>query len=174
MTNAIRRLAAVGLATLLMTGAALAATPEEEATAAAQEWAKAVMTRDVETEVKMLPATMFPKPGDRERRRLVRTAEREAAIIAGEKYLAYDVRPPLQTVQINKYTAIVFPYATKIDTPRGRLLTSSSLIALSEDGGKWSIIDGNGQTTRSLKQLIPGYTGGLSLPVSKVVLVKPE
>ena len=174
MTNAFRRLSGIGLAALWMAGAALAATPEEEATAAAQAWAKAVMTRDVDTEVKMLPASMFARPADRERRRLFRTAEREVAIVSGEKYLAFDVRPPTQTLQINKYTAVVFPYASKVDTPRGRLLTNSSLIALSEDGSKWSIMDGSGQSTRSLKQLIPGYTGGLSLPVSKVSVVQPE
>ena len=61
----------------MLTGAqAVAATPEQSATELAHLWARAVMTSDVEAQMKLLPATMYAKPGERERNRLWRVHEK--------------------------------------------------------------------------------------------------
>ncbi|MEO8137059.1 MAG: hypothetical protein ABI831_24160 [Betaproteobacteria bacterium] len=173
--NAFRRLLLIILATGGMAGVARAATPEEDASSAAREWAKAIMTHDVETEMKLLPPALFPKPADRERARLMKLRERELAVVNGDKYLSFEVRLPIQTVKIDKVTAVVLPYTSELGTPKGKLQTNSALIAIFEqDSGKWSIIDGSGQNPRSLKRLIPGYTANLQLPPALVNFTKIE
>lgn len=149
-----------------------AATAEEGATAAAQAWGRAVMARDVDAQMKLLPATMYPKPGERERERLQRVHDKELAIINKQKYLSFDVRAPTQTLKVSKTIAVVLPYRSILSIAEGRLQTDSGLVALSEEGSnQWSVFDGSGHSARTLKALIPGYTTGLGVPpaVSKVI-----
>ena len=175
MTNAFRRLSLIIMIAGGLAGPVSAASPEEEAAAAGQAWAKAIMTRDVETEMKLLPPTVFAKPGERERQRLLKLHDREMAIVNRDKWLSFAVRPPTQTVKINKTIAVVLPYSSELATSKGRLQTHSALIALSEEGsGKWFVLDATGQNPRSLKIVIPGYAGNLQLPPPLVTAVKTE
>lgn len=176
MDNAVRRLSLVIMLTAgALAGYVSAASPEEEATTAAQAWAKAIMNRDVETEMKLMPSTMYAKPGERERQRLLKLHDREMAVVNQEKWLSFEVRPPTQTVKINKTIAVVLPYSSELAKSKTRLQTHSALIALSEEGsGKWSVLDATGQNPRSLKIVIPGYNGSLQLPPPMVTAVKTE
>jgi hypothetical protein len=152
-----------------------AATPEDGAAEAAQAWARAIIARDVETQMKLIPATMYAKPDERARNRLQRLHNKELAIINNEKYLSFDVRAPVQTLKINKTTAVVLPYQSILTIPEGKLQTNSVLIALAEEGSsQWSVFDGSGHTTRSLKVLIPGYTTGLAVPPAVTLVIKGE
>jgi hypothetical protein len=166
------------LSMLLLTAGAMAllpvqaATPEEGAAEAAQAWGRAIMGRDIDAQMKLLPPAMYPKPGERERQRLQRLHDKELAIINNQKYLSFDVRAPSQTLKINKTTAVVLPYRSILSIAEGKLQTDSVLIALSEEGsGQWSVFDGSGHSPRTLTALIPGYTTGLGVPpaVSKVI-----
>lgn len=153
----------------------VAAAPEDGAAEAAKAWAAAVLARDVDAQMKLLPATMFPKPGDRERQHKMKVHDNELAVINKEKYLSFDVRAPVQTVKFNKMVAVVLPYRSVLAVAQGKLQTDSVLIALAEEGsGKWSVFDGSGHTTRSLKLHIPGYAGGLGLPPAVTKVIKDE
>jgi hypothetical protein len=171
MGNAMRGLVALALS--VAAGTAIAATVEEDALAAAEAWARAVSTHDVDAEMKFLPPTVFVKPGDQERQRAARARDKETAVLNGEKYLSFQVRPAVQTAKINKATAVVLPYTWERQTLAGKLRMNSSVIALN-DGGTWYVIDGTGQNPRSLKILIPGYNGELSLPPARSMVIKPE
>lgn len=150
-------------------------TPEQSATALAHQWARAVTTRDVDAQMKLLPMAMYAKPGERERNRLQRLHEKEVALINKQQIIAFDVRAPIQTLKIDKTTAVVIPYQSIVTVAEGKLQTDSVLVALSEDGSdKWSIFDGTGHTTRSLKSLIPGYTTGLSVSPARSQLIRGE
>ena len=166
------------LAACLMGGVALAAAAgptEDAALAAAEAWAKAVSTRDVDAEFKLLPATMYAKPGERERMRAQRIRDREIAQLNKDVYLSFQMRAPIQTARIGKFTAVVVPYSYERQSPSGKLQRHSSAIALNEEGSSnWSVFDGSGQATRSLKALIPGYNGELSLPPAYTTALKPE
>jgi hypothetical protein len=149
-----------------------AATPEEGAAEAAKAWGRAIVERDVDAQVKLLPATMFTKPGERERFRLQKVHEKEVAVINKRKFLSFDVQPPAQTLKMNKTVAVVLPYRSLLSVAEGKLQTDSALIALAEEGSNdWSVFDASGHGPRSLKVLIPGYTTALRLPpaVSKVI-----
>ena len=159
----------------LVLAAVEAATPEQSATELAHQWARAVMTRDVDAQMRLLPPTMYVKPGERERNRLLRVHEKEVALINKQKLVSFDVRAPVQTIKLNKTTAVVIPYQSIVEIAEGKLQTDSVLVALSDEGtDKWSIFDGTGQSTRSLKLLIPGYTTGLSVPPARSKLIRGE
>ena len=97
------------------------------------------------------------------------------ALINKQQIIAFDVRAPIQTLKIDKTTAVVIPYQSIVTVAEGKLQTDSVLVALSEDGSdKWSIFDGTGHTTRSLKSLIPGYTTGLSVSPARSQLIRGE
>jgi hypothetical protein len=50
-------------------------------------------------------------------------------------------------------------------TSRGRMAASSSLLAISTDGGKnWSFLDMNQGTINSVKQLFPNFNSNLIIP----------
>ena len=154
---------------------ALAATPEEAAAQVAQAWATAIMADDVDAQMKLLPPKMYAKPGERERQRLQRLHDKEMAIVNNQKYVSFDVRAPVQKLKINKTIAVVVPYRSVQAVAEGKLQKDSVLIALSEEGSdQWSVFDGTGHGTRSLKMLIPGYSTGLNVPPAAVRLVKRE
>src|SRR5512141_1112581 len=90
-----RRLFGAALAAgVFATTAAMAAVPGEDAAlAAAQEWAKAVIARDVEAQMKLLPKRLAPSPESRERLRAARLHEKEMAIINRDRVLSFDVQP---------------------------------------------------------------------------------
>ena len=159
----------------LVLAAVEAATPEQSATELAHQWARAVMTRDVDAQMRLLPPTMYVKPGERERNRLLRVHEKEVALINKQKLVSFDVRAPVQTIKLNKTTAVVIPYQSIVEIAEGKLQTDSVLVALSDEGtDKWSIFDGTGHSTRSLKLLSPGYTTGLSVPPARSKLIRGE
>ena len=163
---------AVGAAVL---APALLAAPEDGAAEAGKAWAAAIVARDVDAQIKLLPATMFPKPGDRERQHKMKVHDNELAVINKQKYLSFDVRAPVQTVKFNKMIAVVLPYRSVLTDAQGKLQTDSVLIALAEEGsGRWAVFDGTGQTLRSLKLHIPGYAGGLGLPPAVTKVIKDE
>ena len=156
-------------------GAASALTPEEEsAVRVAEQWAKAVTARDIDQQMKLLPATMYAKDEDRERARLRKASEREVAIVRRAKYASFNLAPPSQTLKIGQSIAVVIPYKAVVESDDGKLQTDSSLIALSVDGRRWSVFDGTGHTLKSLRTVIPGYTGGLNVPNVRSVMLKSE
>ena len=157
-------------------GTAMAATPEEDAAMlAAQAWVKAVTTRNVEAQMKLLPPTMFATSGDRDRARLVRVRDNEIAIIKDAKTIKFEVSPPVQTLKVGKSTALVIPYTMISSTTEATIQTNSSLIALALDGGSpWSVFDGSGHTERTLKTIIPGYKSGLNLPLARASAIKGQ
>ncbi|MEP7084004.1 MAG: hypothetical protein ABI854_04640 [Betaproteobacteria bacterium] len=167
--------ATVTVMALLTVTRVAAATPEQSATELAHAWARAIMTSDVEAQMKLLPTTMYAKPGERERNRLLRLHEKEMAVINKQKLVTFDVRAPIQTLKINNTTVVVIPYQSVVTIADGTLQTDSVLVALTDESSdKWGIFDGTGHGTRSLKQLIPGYTIGLTIPPARVKVIKGE
>ncbi|MBB5395471.1 MULTISPECIES: hypothetical protein [unclassified Mucilaginibacter] len=50
-------------------------------------------------------------------------------------------------------------------TSRGRMVATSNLLAISNDGGKnWSFLDMNQRTINSVKQLFPNFNNNLIIP----------
>jgi len=175
MTSKICAVMLMTLATALPGTAALAATPAEDAAAATKLWVKAVIERDVDTQVKMLPKRLFATPEQIDRERKSRLHDKEMAIINGEKYLSFDVEPTGQSGKVGNMIVMVFPYRAVVQVRQGKLQRESSLLAVAEEGSSnWSVIDGSGQNPRSIKVFVPGYTGVPSVPVARSVLLKPE
>jgi hypothetical protein len=177
MTQGIRYLSTILLAAgAIVLSPVRAATAEEGAAEAAQAFGRAILERDVDTQMKLLPATMYSKPGEREQERLRRLHDKERAVINGQKYLSFEVLSPSQTLKINKTTAVMLPYRSVLAMPEGKLRTESALIALAEEGSnRWSVFDASAyHTARSLKLVIPGYTAGLAVPPLKTKLIKGE
>jgi hypothetical protein len=153
--------------------AAHAATPAEDAAEAARQWAKAVMERDVDTQMKMLPKKMFVKPDSMERERRNRLHEKEMALINGEKWLSFDVQPTGQYGKVGNLVMIVLPYKSVVQVRDGKLQRESSLLAVAEEGSSnWSVIDGSGQNPRSIKIFVPGYAGAPAVPPAVTKLLK--
>ena len=180
MLNRIKAVA-IAAAIAVASAAALIAAPvwalsadEEAAVAIGQQWVKAVTSRDIEGQVKLIPVTMFPREGDRDRARKQRAHENELAVIRKQKYAMFELGPPMQTLKVGAATVVLIPYKSAVDSADGRLQIESSLIALALDGRNWSVFDGSGQNPKSLRTIIPGYTGGLNVPPARSVMVKPE
>lgn len=174
--------AAIAAAIVATSAAALIAAPvwaltadEEAAVAISQQWVKAVTSRDIEGQVKLLPATMFPRDGDRDRVRKQRAHDNELAVIRKQKYAMFELGPPIQTLKVGSATVVLISYKSAVDSSAdGRLQIESSLIAVALDGQNWSVFDGSGQNPKSLRTIIPGYTGGLNIPPARSAVVKPE
>lgn len=144
---------------------AWAATPEEGASAAALTWSQAVLAGDVDAQMKLLPPTLYSKPGERDRNRAMRLHEKEMAVINKVKILSFEVLPPAQTLKVDPYTVVVVPYRSVRSSPEGKLQTDAALIAMSEGASDtWWVFDAAGQVARTLKVVIPGYVQGLNLP----------
>ena len=145
---------------------AQAATPEEEAGAAARQWAKAIMSRDVETQLKLLPKRLFVKPGEREREEKRLMHDKEVAAINGERYLSFDVQPKaILTGKVGNQLVLMFPYRSVVQTRDAKLQRDSSLIAIAEEGSSsWSVIDGTAQNPKSMRIYLPGYAGNPPVP----------
>ena len=165
MVLRFRSLAFAAFATGLVVTAVQAA-PEEEAGGAAREWAKAVMARDVEVQLKLLPKKLFAKPGDREREQKRLMHDKELAVINGERYLSFDVQPKASvTGKVGNQVVMMFPYRSVVQTRDAKLQRDSSLIAIADEGSSsWSIIDGTAQGSKSLRVLLPGYAGNPPVP----------
>jgi len=59
----------------------------------------------------------------------------------------------------------LIPEQLIMKTARGRMAASSSLLAVSSDGGKnWSFLDMNQGTINSVKQLFPNFNSNLVIP----------
>ena len=168
-------IAAAGVAALIA-GPVWSLTPDEEAAVAvSQQWAKAVTSRDIEAQVKLMPSTMFLRDGDKDRARKQRAHDNELAVIRKQKYTMFELGPPMQTLKVGAATLVLLPYKSAIDsTLEGRLQVESSLIAVALDGRNWSVFDGSAQNLKSLKLIFPGYTGGLNVPPVRSVATKPE
>ena len=167
----------VTAATLSTSAAAQAAAqvPDEAAALeAAQQWVKAVTMKDVELQMRLLPSTMFPKEGDRERARAQRLHQKEMATIRRQKYTMFVLGPPVQSLKVGLASVVVIPYKSVLENNDGKLQTDSTLIAVALDGSKWSVFDGSGQNLRSLRTLIPGYTAGLNIPPAKSNVLTSE
>jgi hypothetical protein len=166
------------LAAAAAAGATLAhaATLEEDAAAATREWAKAVMARDVESQLTLLPPGLFAKAGDREKEQKKLMHEKEMALINNERYVSFDVQPkPLTSGKVGKLVVMVFPYRSVWQVRDTKLQRDSSLIAIADEGSsKWSVIDGTAQNPKSMKAYLPGYAGGLSLPRAVTTALKSE
>ena len=170
----LQRMASAACLASALIATAGAATPDEEAArAAAQAWVKAVTGRDVDAQIKLMPPTMFATSADRERARHQRVHEIEIALIKSRRYEKFELSPPAQTLKVGKATAVVIPYKAIVSSTDGKLQIDSSLVALALDGGsQWSIFDGAGHTSRTLKTVIPGYVTGLSVPTATSKVVK--
>ena len=150
----------------LLGGVAQAATTEEEAGAAAREWAKAVMARDIGLQLKLLPKQLFVKPGEREREEKRMMHANELAVINGEKYLSFDVQPKASvTGKVGNQVVLMFPYRSVVQTRDAKFQRDSSLIAVAEEGSSnWSVIDGTAQNPKSMRVYLPGYAGNPRVP----------
>jgi hypothetical protein len=160
----------------LLSAAAQAATPAEDASAATRRWAKAVMELDVDTQMSLLPKKLFASPERAEIERKARLHEKERAIVNREKYLSFDVDATTGlTGKVGNVVIMVFPYRSVMTVREGKLMKKSSLIAVAEEGSSnWSVLDGTGQNPRSMKIFVPGYAGTPAVPTAESKIVKAE
>src|SRR4051794_25751363 len=116
------------LAGLFSAAMALAATPAEDASAATRRWAKAVLERDVDTQMQLLPKKFFASDDRIEVERKARLHARERAIINGEKFLSFDVEPTTAlTGKVGNLLVMVFPYRAVLQLHEGKMQKDSSL-----------------------------------------------
>ena len=153
-----------------------AATPEEEAAmAAGRAWSKAIVARDVDAQMKLMPPTMFARPEDRDRARLQRIRDKEVALIKSASIATFELGAPIQSVRVGKTPVVVIPYKSVVSSSDGRIQTESSLIAFAPDGGSsWWVFDGSGHSVKTLKTIIPGYSAGINVPVTRSAVLKAE
>lgn len=175
LTKSFRRasVAALLIAGVVAAPALRAATAEDGAVLAARDWAKAVVERDVETQMNLLPKRLYASPEARERARQQRLHERELAVINQEKILAFDVQPPSATGKVGKLTLVILPYRAVIQNRDGKLERNSSLLAMAEEGSsEWAVMDGSGQNPKSLRFVVPGYNNNPRIPPSTSKLMQ--
>jgi hypothetical protein len=152
---------------------ARAAADDAAAQAAATAWSRAILDYDVDGQMKLLPKRLFPTPELRERERKLRLHEKEMAVINNEKYVAFDVKPPLAAEQVGTARVVVFPYRSVKQVRDGKMQRDSSLVAIAEGGSNdWTILDGSGLGMKSLKALLPGYAGAPRVPQPVTRLLK--
>ena len=172
LATSVRAAAAVLLAAGIVAAPVRAATAEEGAVMAAREWVKAVMGYDVDTQMSLLPKRLYASPEAVERAKRMRLHEKEMAQINREKYQSFDLQAPAATSKIGKITLVIIPYKAVVANEKGKIERTSSLLAFAEDGSSdWSVMDGSGQSFKSLKFVLPGYNGHPRIPpaLSKVV-----
>jgi hypothetical protein len=174
MGTGARTAAAVLLAAGIVAAPVRAATAEEGAVLAAREWVKAVTAHDVDTQMNLLPKRLYASPEARERAKQMRLHEKEMAQINREKYRSFEIQAPSATSKIGKMTLVIIPYTAVVENDKsGKIERSSSLLAIAEEGSSdWAVMDGSGQNPKSLKFVLPGYTGNPRIPPSLSKIVK--
>jgi len=176
MGSRIRALGGMMAAAGALVCAMAQAGPAEDASVATKEWAKAVLAQDIDTQLKLLPKAIFARPDSLERERKMRLHDKEMALINGQKYLSFEVQPaPAVTGSVGKMLMMVFPYRSVLQTREGNLQRDSSLLAVAEQGSSnWSVMDGSGQSVRSIKGFVPGYVGVPPIPPAMTKMLKAE
>jgi hypothetical protein len=167
----------VTVAGALIAALAQAGTPAEDAFAAASEWARAVTARDIDTQMKLLPKAIFVRPDSMGHERRMRQHDKELALLNDEKYLSFEVRPAPANLSgtVGKMTMMVFPYSSVVQTRDGKMQRDSYLVAVAEGGSSnWSVMDGSGQSVRSIKIFVPGYAGVPPVPPAMTKMLKAE
>jgi hypothetical protein len=151
-----------------------AATLEEDAMNAAREWVKAVTAYDVDTQMNLLPKRLYASPESRERAKQMRLHDKEMAKINREKIHSFEIQAPSATSKIGKMTLVIIPYRSVVENEKtGKIERSSSLLAIAEEGNPdWAVMDGSGQSFKSLKFVLPGYSGHPRIPPSLSKVVK--
>ena len=76
---------------------------------------------------------------------------------------------PSVILKFNNELQCTFLENAKMVVPKGKMIVSSPLIAISENGGSnWRFIATNGKDIRTLKQTLPNLSDSLVLPQSQV------
>ena len=168
------RAAAAVLAAGIVAVPVQAATAEEGAVIAAREWVKAVTAYDVDTQMNLLPKRLYASPEARERAKQMRLHDKEMAKINREKIHSFEIEAPSATAKVGKMTLVIIPYKAIVESEKaGKLERSSSLLAIAEEGSSdWAVMDGSGQNFKSLKFVLPGYSGHPRIPPSLSKVVK--
>lgn len=83
----------------------------------------------------------------------------------GGSYLSIHFGEPTAVILAYNELQCTLPQTTEMKLTGGRLISKSTLIAISADSGKnWYFIDANGKDIQTLKRALPNLSGDLVLP----------
>ena len=86
----------------------------------------------------------------------------------GTAYLNVTIGEPSRVLSFQNEMQCIIPQTLEIKVPNGRVLTKSSLIAISIDNGKsWYFVDTSGKDIQTMKKVLPNLSEELIIPVKK-------
>ncbi|WP_183558081.1 hypothetical protein [Mucilaginibacter sp. SP1R1] len=84
---------------------------------------------------------------------------------AGISFEAISIGEPGKFYNAGDEIHCLVPENITLKTPKGRILSHSNLLAISNDGGKnWTFLDLNNSNTIRIKQLLPNFNPELKIP----------
>jgi len=83
----------------------------------------------------------------------------------GTDFLSVAFGEPSKIITIGNELQCTVPQTIEMKVPKGRLITKSTLIAISIDNGKnWYFLDTSGNDIQTMKRALPNLSGELIIP----------
>jgi hypothetical protein len=102
------------------------------------------------------------------KKKLLKILEKDSKkmLAEGTTILNVTIGEPSKIISIGKELQCIVPQAVEIKVPNGRLISESSLIAISSDNGQhWYFIDASGSDIKTMKRKFPNLSGALVIPL---------
>ena len=134
----------------------------------AMDMATALMKNDFDAFAKYMHPDIIAFAGGKEQMKTKMDSAYQAMKRFGVSFKRYWIGDPGEIVQYKDQLQAVLPQTTILKTPFGELTAETSMIVISNDGGKnWWFIDTNVYKAEKLKTVLPGLSPKLVIPPQK-------
>jgi hypothetical protein len=134
----------------------------------AMDMATALMKNDFNTFVKYMHPDIIAFAGGKEQMKTKMDSAYQAMKRFEVRFKRYWIGDPSEIVQYKNGLQAVLPESTTLVTPLGELTAETSMIVISNDGGKnWWFIDTNVYHADELKTILPDVSPKLVIPPRK-------
>ena len=163
------------LANMLMLGAAHAQPPETIIKIQAMDMARAVLAKDVDKIVYYMPPKLVADAGGKEKLMMARDTLNKYMKQFGAEIKKVTIGNPGKIISYKKQLQTTVPQTTEASFMASTVVLQSTLIAISEDGGKhWYFVDNSIYRGDKLKSSLPDLSPELVIPPMQRPVITPN
>jgi len=142
----------------------------------AMEMAKAMLNKDFDNFIKHIHPKLIELGGGKEKMRPYMDTMSVKMKAFGAEIKKITIGHPYKVIEYNKELQSTLPQTTEVSFLSGSIVVETTLIAISQDGGKnWYFVDTMMYKEKDLKKSLPDLSPDLVIPQQKPPrIVKPE
>ena len=131
----------------------------------AMEMSEFLMKKDFPNFCKYTHPKLIEVIGGQENMQNYLSRQMESMEATGLTYLSIETGEPSKILTVGNELQCTLPQTVQMDSPKGKITTTSTLICISENKGKnWYFINANEESLPQLKQTIPTISNELAVP----------